>query len=57
MPEHIHRGTAPTNGAVPSFLRRQFYDGWRLITLLVAALLLGQAAGAREQPRPPRPLQ
>jgi len=40
VPEHTHSGTAPSNEAVPSFLRRQFYDGWRLITLVVAALVV-----------------
>ncbi|PLX99897.1 MAG: ABC transporter permease, partial [Desulfuromonas sp.] len=32
--------TAPTKGAVPFFLKRQFYDGWRLVTLVVATLVV-----------------
>ena len=33
-------GTAPSGSAVPSFFRRQFYDGWRLATLLISLLVI-----------------
>ncbi len=33
-------GTAPDRGAVPAFLQRQFYDGWRLVTLAISLLVI-----------------
>jgi len=38
--KHAVNGAAPAKGAVPPFLRRQFYDGWRLTTLVVALLVV-----------------
>ncbi|HKL27439.1 MAG TPA: iron ABC transporter permease [Desulfuromonadales bacterium] len=40
MFKHGLSGTAPARGVVPSFFRRQFYDGWRLATLVIALLVI-----------------
>jgi len=37
---HADNGMSPERSAIPPFLRRQFYDGWRMITLLIAILVI-----------------
>lgn len=55
MPAPTTKQAAPGQGAATVYLRRQFYDGWRTITLIIALLVivpLSVVAASWLQPAP-----